>query len=164
MDDSRVLHLPGGVTVNVLQGTRETGGELFEIELELVPGARGTPAHIHLGQEESFTVVDGLLSVRSGAAWQSLGAGEAVTVPSGTVHAFRNRTDRPVRAITQMTPALVFEHLLRIQAGSKVPPALRIAAINHGPDASFFLAGMPLGVQRRMWDVLALIAKFTRRG
>jgi hypothetical protein len=78
------------------------------------------------------------------------------------VHAFRNRTDRPVRVITQMTPALMFEHLLRLQSGARVPPVLRIAAINHGPEASFFLAGLPIAVQRPLWTALAQIARLTR--
>jgi quercetin dioxygenase-like cupin family protein len=163
MSDERVFYLRGGDHATVRRSSQETDGELFEFEAELAPGRNGPPAHFHVGQRETFTVVDGLLHVRSGYDWSELGPGATVSVPPGTVHTFANRGDRPVRMIVQMTPALVFEQLLRMQAESKVPPLLRIASLNHGPDATFFLAGMPVAVQRRMWDVLAWIARSTGR-
>lgn len=159
----RTFEVPGGITAHVLRSTRETDGALFQVEIELAPRAKGPPPHVHVGQEESFTVTEGVLSVRSGREWLRLAAGETATVPSGTVHAFRNRSAGPTRMVTEMTPALVFEHMLRIQSESRVPPLLRIAAINHGPDASFFLAGLPIALQRPMWNVLAAIAKLARR-
>ncbi|MBC6463230.1 cupin domain-containing protein [Actinomadura sp. HBU206391] len=163
MSGDRTFHLPGGDLATIRHTARDTDGALFEFEAVLAPGRSGPPAHLHVGQEESFTVVEGLLRVRSGWNWSEFGAGETVTVPSGTVHTFANRSDKPVRMVVRMTPALAFEQMLRIQGESRVPPILRIASLNHGPDTSFFLSGLPLPVQRRMWNALARIARLTGR-
>jgi mannose-6-phosphate isomerase-like protein (cupin superfamily) len=163
MSDNRSFLLPGGDPATIRHTGRSTGGALFEFEAVLAPGRSGPPAHLHVGQEETFTVIEGLLHIRHDREWGEFGAGETVTVPAGTVHTFANRSDRPVTMVVRLAPALAFEQLLRLQAESRVPPILRIASINHGPDASFFLAGMPLPLQRRMWNALARVALLTGR-
>jgi hypothetical protein len=53
-------------------------------------------------------VLDGSLDVLIASEWRTLTAGEAASVPAGTVHAFRVGLD-PVRVRTMNRPALDFE-------------------------------------------------------
>jgi mannose-6-phosphate isomerase-like protein (cupin superfamily) len=164
MGNDRILRMPTGDTVTFLRTARETGGELVEFQGEVPPGGSGPPAHLHLGAEESFTVVEGLLELRLGRRRLRLGPGETATVPPGTAHTFANPTAAPVTFLTRMTPAGRFEELLRIQAAAgRLPPLLRIATVNRGPDASLFLAGIPVPVQRVLWNGLAALAHLLPR-
>ena len=87
-------------------------------------------------------------------------------MPPGTVHAFSNPTDRPVRVITHETPAGQLEAQLRVMASAgRLPPLMRLADVNAGHGFSFFLAGLPEFPQRLLWRGLAGLAhsrKFRR--
>jgi mannose-6-phosphate isomerase-like protein (cupin superfamily) len=158
--DDRILRMPTGETVTFLRTAGETGGELVEFQGVVPPGGSGPPLHLHLGAQESFTVVKGHLELRLGRRRLRLGPGETATVPPDTAHTFANTTAAPVTVVTRLTPPGRFEELLRIQASAgKLPPLLRIATVNHGPDASFFLAGIPVPVQRVLWNGLAALAR-----
>lgn len=164
MDEDRVLRMPNGDLITIRHSSADTNGEFFEIEAVIPPRTAGPPTHLHLREEESFTVVDGRLWLRCGQERLELGAGESVTVPRNTAHTFANRTDGPVTVVTRMTPAGLLEQMFRLQATTKRPPLLRIAALNHGKDATFFLAGIPLGPQRLMWNGLAVVARIIGKG
>lgn len=57
----------------------------------------GAPYHYHKELTESFYIVEGEAWFRLGDEEYNLGAGSFVLVPPGTLHAFANRSDRPVR-------------------------------------------------------------------
>jgi len=167
MGDDRVLRMPNGDMITIRHSSAETKGAFFEIEAVIPPRTSGPPAHLHLREEESFAVVEGRLWVRCGKERIELGPGESATVPPNTAHTFANRTDQPVTVVTRSTPAGLLEQMFRLQATSKRPPLLRVAEINHGKDATFFLAAIPVAPQRLMWNGLAGLAslgRLVRRG
>jgi mannose-6-phosphate isomerase-like protein (cupin superfamily) len=159
----RVFRFGGGEVVTVLTSGTDTGGALFEFETVLPPRRSGPPSHLHLYEQEAFTVVHGRLVFRAGRDRVELGPGESLTVPPGTPHRFDNRTDGPVRFITRSTPAGVLEELLQVTDGHRWWPLLDIATINHGRRASLFLAGVPLWPQRAVLGGLAVLARLRRR-
>jgi Cupin domain len=57
-------------------------------------------------------VLEGEMTFRVGRERVTLTAGEAVTVPAGTTHAFRNTGAVDARFLAEVTPALQFEELL----------------------------------------------------
>jgi mannose-6-phosphate isomerase-like protein (cupin superfamily) len=158
-----VLRFGTGEVVTVLRSGADTGGELFEFETLLPPGRGGPPAHLHLYERESFTVLAGRLSVRLGRDRFELGPGEHAEVPPKTVHSFDNPTDRPVRFLTRSTPAGVLEDLLRAADGHRWWPLLDLAEINHGSRASLFIAGVPLWPQHAVLNGLAGLSRLRRR-
>ncbi len=106
------IHRPGEgerlVTANMeaaLKATLDTTGEGFYMsEALLGPGAQGPPPHFHEAMTDMFYVLEGTLSVLSGAEWHDLPAGSFVSVPPGNVHAFTNNSDAPVRFLNMSTP------------------------------------------------------------
>lgn len=159
----RELRLPSGHTVTFLRTGAETDGALLEFEAVIPPHSSGPPTHLHTREQEEFTIVEGRLAVRIGKERLAARPGDQVKVPPTTVHGFANRTDDPVKLLVQMTPAGNLEQLLRIQAASKYLPLLRIAEVNHGADATLFLAGVPLLPQRLVLDGLAAFNRLHRR-
>jgi quercetin dioxygenase-like cupin family protein len=112
---------PGGQVIeNPVSGERiviretaaATGGTLLAWELFLAPGGRVPSSHAHPEQQETFTVLAGALSFRLGGRALTVGAGETVTVPVGTVHSFANRTREPVHVLVETRPALDMQALL----------------------------------------------------
>jgi len=55
-----------GEALRFLQTSRDTGGELVEIECIVQPGGFVAAAHVHPAQEERFRVIEGELSLRAG--------------------------------------------------------------------------------------------------
>jgi mannose-6-phosphate isomerase-like protein (cupin superfamily) len=80
------------------------GGRVAAIEVATPPGVPGPPPHHHEDVDECFYVVDGRLGVLCDGDWSSLGPGDYVNVPRGTVHSFRNDGTDEVRAITAFEP------------------------------------------------------------
>lgn len=66
----------------------------------------GPPLHVHHEQDDTFFVLDGVLTVQADDEIFELGPGDFVTVPPGVPHTFDNlhADGPPVRAINLMTP------------------------------------------------------------
>ena len=105
-----------GETIEFLQTSADTGGELLEFELTLTPDGHVPGAHVHPEQEERFHVLEGEMTFRLGARKIVATAGETVVVPAGRVHKFANKSGAPVRARVEVVPALDMEDLLTTTA------------------------------------------------
>jgi quercetin dioxygenase-like cupin family protein len=100
-----------------LRTSRETGGSFTLLEVELVPGG-GNTLHFHTAVSETFTPVQGELQLQSGNEWKVVKPGESLTVPSGTVHCFRNPAGHPVKFQVELRPGHEgFENSLKIAYG-----------------------------------------------
>ena len=66
----------------------------------------GPPLHVHREQDDTFFVLEGVLTVQVGDEVFDLGPGDFATVPPGVPHTFGNiRKDQPaVKAVNLMTP------------------------------------------------------------
>ena len=152
----RVLRMPTGEVVHVLQTGADSGGAVFAFEAVLPPRLSGPPPHRHRLETETFSVLEGRLRVRVGAERRDLEAGESVVVPPGTVHAFANPTDRPVRVAVRETPAGPLEDQFAVLvAAGRLPPLRLLARVNVAHELSLSLHGVPDVVQRPLWRLLA---------
>jgi quercetin dioxygenase-like cupin family protein len=107
-----------GDKITLVRTSRETGGQSSLLELELVPLAQGTPLHYHDRFAETFTVLAGELTVRTGNQLKKLRPGQTFTVPLGTKHCFFNAQNAPVRAMIELNPASEgFENGIKIAYG-----------------------------------------------
>ena len=87
------------------------------------------PLHTHAVQEDSFYVVDGVLTMQLDDDVIELAAGDFATAAPGVAHSFTNaRTDQsPVRIVNLMTPGLGFDRYLeQVMAGADEPTTERL--------------------------------------
>jgi quercetin dioxygenase-like cupin family protein len=94
---------PGDVYRFLVTGA-DTAGAYFAMEAIVAPGG-GPPPHIHRHEDETFYVVEGECGILLGKEWITVGAGDFVNVPRGTVHCFENQGTEAMRMILTFTPA-----------------------------------------------------------
>jgi mannose-6-phosphate isomerase-like protein (cupin superfamily) len=111
--DRRLDFGPAGMWWEITHTTADTGGEYFEAINMLNPGFGGPPLHAHPSAAESYAVTQGSLDVCVNGKWQTLKAGESVTVPAGTPHTLRNVSGAEVRLVNRHAPAMEFERFFR---------------------------------------------------
>lgn len=78
-------------------------------EFTLPVEGQGPPPHVHHSHDELFYVVDGALTVHTGADDIAVGKGSLVIVPRGAQHTFSNGGSTPMRMVGTFSPAR-FEH------------------------------------------------------
>src|SRR5215471_3241379 len=109
-----VLEPGGGISLNLGLGrpTIKVGtllsGQIGVVEGELPPGGGFQVPHWHEDLDEVFYVLEGEIEFLLDGQWRRARAGSTVFVPAGTVHAFRNTSDRLARQLV-MGPVEVVE-------------------------------------------------------
>ena len=146
-----------GQTITFVRTSKDTDGAELVIEALMRPGAF-MPPHVHLHQEERFDVLEGVGTFRVKRRQVTAGPGGEVFIPAGTAHRFRNRSDADVRIRATLRPALrtedLFERLFRLGSEGRVNrlgaprPWVTAALIREFHDEFFYLAGVPVGLQR----------------
>ena len=91
---------------------RENDGRLDLFVLD-VPYKMGPPLHLHASQEDTFYVVDGVLTVQLDDEVLELFPGDFATAPPGVAHTFTSgRPEQPARMVNVMTPGIGFQHYI----------------------------------------------------
>jgi quercetin dioxygenase-like cupin family protein len=169
----------GRLIVNPLSGERivirrpaaATGGAVLVWELNLAPGGHVPARHRHPNQEESFTVLDGLMRFRVGRRHVTAGPGEIVRVAPGTVHHFANPGPVPAHVSVETTPALEMEALLEVaaamaqdqhSAGRRLPRLIDLALFTRDFRSEIAVPYVPAAVISLVVGPLAWIARLTR--
>jgi quercetin dioxygenase-like cupin family protein len=122
----RYLHLTG----------EDTAGR-FTQWLEITPPGGGPPPHYHENEDEWFHVLEGRVSFRSKGEWTEAGPGARVHYPKGSVHAFKNTGDAPLRMLLTTMPSGFEDFFAKCAdefarpGGPDMPRVLEIAA-EHG--------------------------------
>ena len=100
-----------------------TQGRFSLMERTLPPGGRMPPAHRHVGNDEAYFVLDGIVEFRVDGEVFAASSGTFVLVSAGEAHTFGNTTDEPARLLVLHAPALdgYFGDLERLWA-SPAPP------------------------------------------
>jgi quercetin dioxygenase-like cupin family protein len=89
--------------VRFIAGSKDTGGANAVVELTELPGYT-TAWHRHNNCEESFYVLEGVLTIRIADATHELPAGSYVLIPRGTPHGQGNFSANPLRLLTTFAP------------------------------------------------------------
>ena len=92
-----------GDTMTFKATGESTGGQLVLLENLTAPGG-GPPPHVHTREDEFFYVLDGTFEIRIGDDVHRVERGGFAFVPRGTVHNFRNVSDRTARILVGFTP------------------------------------------------------------
>ena len=93
-----------GDTMTLKATAESTGGGLMLLENLTSPGG-GPPPHVHTREDEFWYVLEGTFEIRLGDELHVLGPGGFAYAPRGTVHTFRNTSERPSRILVGFTPA-----------------------------------------------------------
>jgi|SRR5919109_1079099 mannose-6-phosphate isomerase-like protein (cupin superfamily) len=146
-----------GQTITFVRTAGDTDGAELVVEALMKPGAF-MPPHVHLHQEETFEVLDGVGTFRIGRHRFVAGPGDDLVIPAGRRHRFRNDSDTDVRIRATLRPALrtedLFERLFRLGAEGRVnclgapSPLVTAGLIREFREEFFYLAGVPVAVQR----------------
>ncbi len=91
----------------------ETAGQYAMWEAIVPPGG-GPPAHIHRREQESFYVLEGTITFQVGEEQVVATAGMFAHIPMGTLHRFRNTSDKPARMIITVVPAGIEEMFFEV--------------------------------------------------
>jgi len=94
-----------GETLVLLKAHAETDGRSFEGDLILDPHSAVAFEHVHHDVEQSYTVVEGILSVSLAGEEREVRPGETLVVPPGTAYRPMNRGDQRVRFVAGGRPA-----------------------------------------------------------
>jgi mannose-6-phosphate isomerase-like protein (cupin superfamily) len=101
--------------MTVLISAAENKGKYSKIRFALPPGAEGSPLHYHSKMNETFTVIEGCLSMEIGKKdrRRNILPGEKVVVPAGMSHSFCNNSFDWVVFTSENNPATGFEKFIR---------------------------------------------------
>ena len=124
----------------------------FELMVLDVGYSSGPPLHCHDLQEDSFYVLDGVLTVQIGEEVLELGPGDFATAPPRVAHTFTN-TDRemPARVANLMTPGIGFDRYVKaVRSGASAAEIDRL-----GREFGVTMVGPPLAAMLGLDQPLA---------
>jgi quercetin dioxygenase-like cupin family protein len=101
-----------GQRLDFLATGESTGGHYSLFHVFIPAGPPGPLPHIHRDADELFYVLEGRVEVLLEDAWRSLGPGQFLHVPRGTIHTFRNPTTDAARMLSGFVPS-GFERFFR---------------------------------------------------
>lgn len=170
---------PGQEFTHPVTGDRirylEVGGEACRIELTRRPGKWSLGEHIHTVQTEAFEVIAGHAKYTANGVEGTLEAGQKVSFPPGTPHInpWNAGTDE-LRIIQSVSPALDFDVLhetLYVAYPQKglvkpdgTPRFLPQCLAMHATRSKTYSAGLPQGLQRVLFAVLAPVGRLLGYG
>ena len=106
----------------------ETDGRYAMFEAIVPPGG-GPPPHVHSREEESFYVLEGEITFQVGDQQIVAKAGTFANMPVGSLHSFKNCTDKPARMIISVAPAGLEKMFMEVgqpvEFGQQAPPPSR---------------------------------------
>lgn len=103
METEKPMHVLGDRVILKACGDAR-GVDASMVEVTTQPGG-GPPLHRHSREDEMFYVLEGRLRIWRGDETFEAGAGEALLLPRGVAHTFRNDGDVPSRMLVTMVPA-----------------------------------------------------------
>src|SRR5947207_5657012 len=122
--EGRTIAVVGDVYRFLATG-EETNGKYALWEAIVLPGG-GPPPHTHSREEEGFYVLEGEITLLVGDQRLVAGPGMFANMPVGSLHSFKNETDRPARMLISVAPAglekMFFEVGVPVAQGAKTAP------------------------------------------
>jgi quercetin dioxygenase-like cupin family protein len=124
----------------------DTAGRFDFLTMAMAPRT-GPPLHYHEEQDDTFYVLEGLLTVQAGEVILDLAPGDFLSIPPRVAHTFDNlhNGDELVRTTNVMTPGGLFatiEDMAQVPEGPDHLEGLKAATRRHGT----VIVGPPLRV------------------
>ena len=71
----------------------------------IVPPGGGPPPHVHSREEEGFYILEGEITFTMGDKRIVASAGTFANMPVGTLHSFKNESNKPAKMLISVAPA-----------------------------------------------------------
>lgn len=158
-----------GERTEILETSRETGGQYIRFRSTLPQGKGFEVEHIHEIADEVFTVQSGRLTYKLDGKTGSIGPGETITLPRNRPHAHWNADTEPLVLVDTILPGHdtdgFLEKLFQLAADGKLdktgqPPFLQIMVWLRELKSKTYLAAIPKGLQKTLAFVLTPAAKW----
>jgi quercetin dioxygenase-like cupin family protein len=167
--DREIYNPVSGERIVIRQDAAETAGRLLSFDLFIPPGGHVPARHVHPGQEERFTVVEGQMQFRLGHVRRKIVAnpGDTVIVPPGTVHWFGNPGPEVSHAWVEARPALRLQQAFEDSAAMEVVQRFPGVLTPRLSDLAVFLIeyqGELAVPEAPAWLVRAVLAPFAWMG
>lgn len=156
-----------GSIYKFLETGKDTEGERVSIQILLKQAGKVVPDHIHLIQDETFKVLRGQLTYYENGVKKTLNKGEHVVLKQGVPHNHYSESEEPVEYIQTIEPAfdidLFIENYIAMINAGKIkngdPSFLQKMATLKYLDSPTLLAGVPLGLQKILVNILGPVAR-----
>lgn len=156
-----------GDVYEFLETAQDSQGERVSIKMTVKTKGQLVPMHLHMLQDEHFTVISGKLTVLYEGKTQVLQAGESIILPKNIAHNHFNQDDEPVEFIQTVSPALDFDYFIENLInytidhqvkGGKFGLVQQLVTSKY-IDSKSYVAGIPIPVQNFLMNVVGPIAK-----
>ena len=162
---NRVLKLPKGDSMEILETAAMTGGAYTRVRLVFKPGGSRVPLHRHLLQDETYEVISGTVTYKLDGKIHQAPAGTKFTLPKARLHEHYTVGPEDAVSIQTITPALDFDVIVEnlFGLGSEGRGVNPIDALMQGlvwirkMKGPFYLA-LPIWLQRALAAVITPIA------
>ena len=154
-----------GETITFFKTSADTNGEYVEMICTLPAGGQVPPKHIHTFQTEFFEATEGKLGLFIGDDKKVLEPGQTYKLPANTKHGFYTADNTDIKFKVVYKPALDIEWFLTEifasmnRANSTTPSIFEASYILSQMNGQYYLAGIPMFVQKNIFPVLAAIGK-----
>lgn len=165
------IHNPvTGDRIDFLASPLSGDGAELRFRCTLPPQGAGAPLHVHDTMTETFKVESGVLEVSlGGGRTVLLSAGEAIAIPPGNPHGFRNPGDAPVVFLTTADEGEGLETFLRGMYALAAAGETNGAGMPRDPRAlglllhygNLVMVGVPRGLQNALLGLLGWAARVT---
>jgi len=158
-----------GIETKFLQTSKDTDGQLLEMETTYPARSHKPPPHYHPQQEEDFTILSGEMTVRMDGQLRILRQGDTLHIPKNKVHSMWNHTLAKAVVNWKVRPALDSEYFFEIATGlandgklstRRKPNLLQTASLMNRFSHEFRLTKPPYWVQRMMFGILGAVGWF----
>ena len=135
----RVIGVVGDVYRFLATG-QDTDG-MYAMWEAIVPPGGGPPPHRHSREVEAFYVLEGELTFRRDSDTYVAGAGSFFNMPIGSLHSFRNESDKVARMLITVAPAGLEEMFFEV--GQPVEADATSAPLPTSEDIGKLIAAAP---------------------
>jgi quercetin dioxygenase-like cupin family protein len=154
-------------SIRFIKTSRDTHGQLLEMESVYLAQSKEPASHYHPRQEEDFLVLEGELTVAINGQVKKLKTGDVLHIPAGTHHAMWNNSNMNTIVNWRVRPALNTEYMLETIYGlasdgktnqQGMPGIWQIAITANQFGNEFRLSKPPFAVQKIIFGLLSPIA------
>lgn len=143
----------------------EDGIEKMMVRNKVSPGS-GPPYHVHYKQEESLTVVKGVMGYQvDGEAEKFLKEGETVMFRKGEMHRFWNAGDGPLECTGWIKPANTIDYYLSAfyhsvtKSGKREGDPFDGAFLLTRYQSEYDVKGVPVVVKKVVFPIIVFVGK-----
>lgn len=114
--DKTVFNSDGNYSSTFLENRYSTHGKYDLVKVELEPHG-GNGLHYHTSFDETFTCLEGVVTIMRSGKEIRLKPGQTATACKGDIHEFRNDTNKEALLLVRVSPSAGLEKSIRVAYG-----------------------------------------------